>query len=56
MSVAFLSEWLGAASASFRVGYESATQFCREYGRRFRRPPRRDIEELRKKSFALVGA
>lgn len=36
-----------ATSAGFAVGYESSTQFNREYKRLFGRPPRRDITELR---------
>lgn len=31
-----------ATSAAFQVGYESATQFSREYARMFGQPPRRD--------------
>jgi AraC-like DNA-binding protein len=31
-----------AASAAFEVGYESATQFNREYSRFFGQPPMRD--------------
>lgn len=42
-----LGESLDAAEASFRVGYESPTQFSREYRRLFGAPPRRDIEALR---------
>src|SRR5262249_55299088 len=38
---------LDAASAAFEVGYESASQFSREYTRFFRRPPMRDIRALR---------
>ncbi len=36
-----------AASAGFAVGYESATQFSREYKRLFGQPPLRDIKRLR---------
>jgi AraC-like DNA-binding protein len=36
-----------AASAAFEVGYESATQFNREYRRFFGQPPMRDIRTLR---------
>lgn len=32
-----------ATSAAFQVGYESASQFSREYARMFGAPPRRDI-------------
>lgn len=45
-----LSEHLDAATAAFRVGYESPSQFSREYGRLFGAPPRRDIEGLRRLS------
>jgi AraC-like DNA-binding protein len=38
---------LDAASAAFEVGYESASQFSREYSRFFGRPPMRDIRSLR---------
>ena len=36
-----------AASAGFAVGYESASQFSREYSRLFGEPPRRDALRLR---------
>ncbi|MGC4116842.1 MAG: AraC family transcriptional regulator [Myxococcales bacterium] len=38
---------LDAAEASFKVGYESPSQFSREYRRLFGAPPRRDVETLR---------
>jgi AraC-like DNA-binding protein len=38
---------LDAASAAFEVGYESASQFTREYKRFFGQPPMRDICTLR---------
>ena len=38
---------LDAASAAFEVGYESASQFNREYSRLFGQPPIRDIRTLR---------
>jgi len=42
-----LNEGRDAASAAFQVGYESPSQFSREYARLFGAPPRRDIETLR---------
>jgi AraC-like DNA-binding protein len=42
-----LSEPLDAATVSRRVGYESASQFSREYRRFFGAPPMQDIERLR---------
>ncbi len=42
-----LSESLDAGTASRRVGYESASQFSREYRRFFGSPPMQDIEHLR---------
>jgi AraC-like DNA-binding protein len=38
-----LNEKADAASAAFRVGYESPSQFSREYRRFFGAPPRKDI-------------
>jgi AraC-like DNA-binding protein len=38
---------LDAASAAFEVGYESPSQFNREYKRFFGQPPLRDIHALR---------
>jgi AraC-like DNA-binding protein len=43
-----LNEGLDAASAAFEVGYESPSQFSREYGRLFGAPPKRDIDSLRR--------
>jgi AraC-like DNA-binding protein len=40
-------EGLDAASAAFRVGYESPSQFSREYRRMFGTPPRRDVAALK---------
>jgi AraC-like DNA-binding protein len=42
-----LSEHLDAATAAFQVGYESPSQFSREYNRMFGAPPVRDISNLR---------
>jgi len=42
-----LIDGLDAASAAFQVGYESASQFNREYARFFGQPPMRDIRTLR---------
>lgn len=42
-----LTENVDAASAAFQVGYESPSQFNREYSRLFGAPPRRDVNGLR---------
>jgi AraC-like DNA-binding protein len=42
-----LSEGSDAASAAFRVGYESPSQFSREYRRLFGQFPQRDMAQLR---------
>lgn len=42
-----LTEQFNAATAAFRVGYESPSQFSREYRRFFSEPPSRDITSLR---------
>jgi AraC-like DNA-binding protein len=42
-----LMDGLDAASAAFEVGYESASQFNREYSRFFGQPPLRDVRTLR---------
>jgi AraC-like DNA-binding protein len=42
-----LTEELDAANAAFEVGYESPSQFSREYKRFFGKPPIRDIQSLR---------
>lgn len=42
-----LVDGVDAATAAFSVGYESASQFNREYSRTFGRPPVRDIQSLR---------
>ncbi len=42
-----LAENSYAANAAYKVGYESQSQFSREYSRMFGAPPMRDIERLR---------
>lgn len=42
-----LAERMDAATAAFQVGYESPSQFSREYNRLFGAPPLRDITNLR---------
>ena len=41
-----LNNGMDAASAAFEVGYESPTQFNREYSRFFGQPPIRDVRAL----------
>jgi transcriptional regulator GlxA family with amidase domain len=49
-----LMDDLDAASAAFEVGYESASQFNREYSRFFGQPPMRDIRTLRSTGAPLL--
>jgi transcriptional regulator GlxA family with amidase domain len=42
-----LSQHIDAGSAGVRVGYDSASQFSREYARLFGEPPLRDIQRMR---------
>jgi len=55
-----LLEGTDAASAAYRVGYESSSQFSREYSRMFGAPPIRDVTNLRENQGLtakdLVGA
>jgi AraC-like DNA-binding protein len=51
-----LSEDTDAASTAYRVGYESASQFSREYARMFGAPPIRDVEALRSSIGASLDA
>jgi AraC-like DNA-binding protein len=43
-----MAENSDAASAAYRVGYQSVSQFSREYARMFGAPPMRDVQELRR--------
>jgi AraC-like DNA-binding protein len=45
---------LDAATAAFEVGYESPSQFNREYSRFFGQPPMRDIKSLRASSAISI--
>lgn len=45
-----LNEHQDVSSAAFKVGYESPSQFSREYSRLFGMPPKRDIAVLRGKT------
>ncbi|MEO0352450.1 MAG: AraC family transcriptional regulator [Cyanobacteria bacterium P01_A01_bin.15] len=42
-----LAEHCNASNAAYQVGYESPSQFSREYSRMFGAPPIRDVEHLR---------
>jgi AraC-like DNA-binding protein len=50
-----LSQAVDAAVAGHTVGYESPSQFSREYRRFFGAPPARDIARLRDGGHAGAG-
>ena len=50
-----LNEGLDAASAAFEVGYESASQFNREYSRLFGQPHMPDIKARRVAAALTAG-
>ncbi|HTY39137.1 MAG TPA: AraC family transcriptional regulator [Bacteroidota bacterium] len=49
-------ETIDAASVAYQVGYESPSQFSREYKRLFGQPPMRDVGSLRLSAPALDAA
>ncbi|WP_160106559.1 AraC family transcriptional regulator [Pseudomonas izuensis] len=50
-----LSERLDVSRAAFAVGYESPSQFSREYGRLFGAAPRRDIARMRGEPSEVIA-
>ncbi|MGR4869389.1 AraC family transcriptional regulator N-terminal domain-containing protein [Variovorax sp. LARHSF232] len=46
-----LAEGADATSAGYHVGYESASQFSREYARMFGAPPARDMRRMRQSAL-----
>lgn len=51
-----LTEGIDATRAAYDVGYESVSQFSREYSRFFGQPPMRDIRALRDSSLSATTA
>jgi transcriptional regulator GlxA family with amidase domain len=51
-----LTNHLDAASAAFEVGYESASQFNREYRRFFGQPPIRDTKAIQEGKVMVITA
>jgi AraC-like DNA-binding protein len=51
-----LTEHMDAGTAAVRVGYESASQFSREYSRVFGAPPQRDVKRMRSTNVASPHA
>jgi AraC-like DNA-binding protein len=51
-----LMDGLDATSAAYEVGYESISQFSREYSRFFGQPPIRDIKALRESKVVPINA
>ena len=49
-----ISEDASASRAAFAVGYESVSQFTREYGRMFGLPPVQDAKAVRDKAQAVA--
>ena len=50
-----LMDGLDATTAAYEVGYESVSQFTREYSRFFGQPPIRDIKSLRDSNISEVS-
>ena len=49
-----LADDVDAATVAFEVGYESASQFNREYSRMFGEPPLRDVRKRRSSGDQMV--
>jgi AraC-like DNA-binding protein len=50
-----LMDGLDATTAAYEVGYESVSQFSREYSRFFGQPPLRDVKALRDSNVAVIN-
>ncbi|UCJ16737.1 AraC family transcriptional regulator [Pseudomonas sp. MM211] len=50
-----VAQALDAAGAGYRVGYESPSQFSRDYARMFGLPPAKDANRLRRTTGELAG-
>jgi len=50
-----LGEGYDATTAGYRVGYDDASHFNREYKRLFGAPPMRDVARLREAATANTG-
>src|SRR4051812_7754388 len=51
-----LADSTDVAAVAFRVGYESQSQFSREYSRMFGLPPREDMNRMREKYEQRINA
>jgi AraC-like DNA-binding protein len=51
-----LLEGLDATTAAYQVGYESVSQFNREYSRMFGQPPKRDVRSLQAAGNSIHAA
>lgn len=51
-----LLDGVDASTVAFEVGYESVSQFNREYSRYFGQPPMRNIKTLRKRKLVEISA
>jgi len=51
-----LRDGLDATSAAYEVGYESVSQFNREYSRFFGQPPMRDVKASRENKVVAINA
>jgi len=50
-----LMDGFDATSAAYAVGYESVSQFTREYRRFFGQPPMRDVKSLRDGNISVIN-
>jgi AraC-like DNA-binding protein len=51
-----LMDGLDATSAAYEVGYESVSQFSREYSRFFGQPPMRDVKAVKNQKVMAINA
>jgi AraC-like DNA-binding protein len=51
-----LTDGIDMTSAAYEIGYESVSQFSREYSRFFGQPPMRDIKALRDGKVSATSA